>query len=98
MKTFYYPTDPIYYPTDPLFEAVTMSKLSENIKLVIKKEMTNQNIIQADLLRLIGMNQSQFSKLINGKQSMTLTSLEKISGGLGLQVSALLRLAENFKQ
>jgi len=70
-------------------------KLLANIKNAIIKEMKSQGLSQAELLRCIDMNQSQFSKFINGNTSIKIDSLETIASGLGMKLSALLRKAEN---
>jgi len=62
-------------------------KLGENLKrLRLKKKLS-----QGDLSKSLGVDRAYISNIENGRMNPTLSTLEKISGALGISSSELLR-------
>ncbi|MDZ4713670.1 MAG: helix-turn-helix transcriptional regulator [bacterium] len=65
----------------------TGKKLGENLrKLRLKK-----NLSQGDLATVLGVDRAYISNIENGRMNPTLSTLEKISGALGISSSELLK-------
>ncbi len=65
----------------------TGKKLGENLrKLRLKK-----NLSQGDLATTLGVDRAYISNIENGRMNPTLSTLEKISGALGISSSELLK-------
>jgi len=65
----------------------TGKKLGENLrKLRLKK-----NLSQGDLAKSLDVDRAYISNIENGRMNPTLSTLEKISGALGISSSELLK-------
>jgi len=62
-------------------------KLGENLrKIRTKKQMT-----QGDITTALGVDRAYISNIENGRMNPTLSTLEKLSGALGISSSELLK-------
>lgn len=52
-----------------------------------------KKINQDDFADLIDMHRTQYSALERGEKNLTLLSLERVSNGLGVKISELLKVA-----
>lgn len=62
-------------------------KFGENIKKIrLEKEMS-----QGDICRELGLDRAYISNVENGKQNLTLSTMEKVAKVLGVSVDQLLK-------
>lgn len=55
----------------------------------IRRQRVLQKLSQAELAHRVGMNQTQFSRIENGKVEPGISTIEKIAGGLHVSVPSL---------
>lgn len=65
----------------------TAQKFGENMKKIrLEKGMS-----QGDICRELGLDRTYISNVENGKQNLTISTMEKVAKGLGVNVELLLK-------
>jgi transcriptional regulator with XRE-family HTH domain len=65
----------------------TAQKFGDNMK----KIRTEKGMSQGDICRELGLDRAYISNVENGKQNLTLTTMDKIAKALGVDVDILLK-------
>jgi len=65
----------------------TAQKFGDNMK----KIRTEKGMSQGDICRELGLDRAYISNVENGKQNLTLTTMDKIAKALGVDVDVLLK-------
>lgn len=65
----------------------TAQKFGENMKKIrLEKGMS-----QGDICRALGLDRAYISNVENGKQNLTISTMEKVAGALGVNIDKLLK-------
>lgn len=65
----------------------TAQKFGENMKKIrLEKDMS-----QGDICRSLGLDRAYISNVENGKQNLTISTMEKIAKALGVSIDQLLK-------
>lgn len=62
------------------------SKLTEQFRARLRTKLDELGINQTEAANIIGMNRGDFSALLNGHRNPTVTTIEQIAEGLGLEI------------
>jgi len=73
--------------TDNTMTKSTTQKFGDNMK----KIRTEKGMSQGDICRELGLDRAYISNVENGKQNLTLTTMDKIAKALGVDVDILLK-------
>ena len=65
----------------------TAQKFGENMK----KIRTDKGMSQGDICRELGLDRAYISNVENGKQNLTISTMEKVAKALGVNVDTLLK-------
>ena len=65
----------------------TAQKFGENMK----KIRTEKAMSQGDICRALGLDRAYISNVENGKQNLTISTMEKVAKVLGVSVDTLLK-------
>jgi len=74
-----------------------MKSIQKTIGQIIRDERKKQNISQSDLAGLSNIERSNISKLESGNHNMTIATFERISEGLRVPMSTLMRRMEKIR-
>jgi len=65
----------------------TAQKFGENMKRIrLEKDMS-----QGDICRALGLDRAYISNVENGKQNLTISTMEKVAKALGVSIDMLLK-------
>ena len=65
----------------------TAKKFGDNMKKIrLEKKMS-----QGDICRALDLDRSYISNVENGKQNLTISTMEKVAGALGVKIDQLLK-------
>ena len=65
----------------------TAQKFGENMKKIrLEKDMS-----QGDICRTLGLDRAYISNVENGKQNLTISTMEKVAKALGVNIDILLK-------
>lgn len=65
----------------------TAQKFGENMKKIrLEKDMS-----QGDICRALGLDRAYISNVENGKQNLTISTMEKVAKALGVSIDTLLK-------
>lgn len=65
----------------------TAQRFGENMKKIrLKKDMS-----QGDVCRVLDLDRAYISNIENGKQNITITTMEKVAKALGVNIDTLLK-------
>ncbi|WKZ24840.1 MAG: helix-turn-helix transcriptional regulator [Patescibacteria group bacterium] len=65
----------------------TAQRFGENMKKIrLKKDMS-----QGDVCRVLDLDRAYISNIENGKQNITITTMEKVAKALGVNIDILLK-------
>jgi transcriptional regulator with XRE-family HTH domain len=73
------------------------SSLQARLAKAIRARREAIKVSQEDFADLIGVHRTYYGAVERGKQNLTLTSIEKIAAGLGVEVSALFISADKLE-
>lgn len=68
-----------------------MPRLSEQIRLRLREEMSRQDMSQRDIAGVLGWSQSRVAHILTGRVEMSVDDLAEFAFGLGLAVTETVR-------